>query len=122
MVCDDPTAYEGQDGFDFIKTVPATWDETRVPVAIPGQWAAIARRKNSDWFLGAINSSTTREAAIPLSFLSPGRYEVTMYTDAPDAAIHPNNLIRETRIVQASDSLTASLAAGGGLAVRFKKL
>ena len=122
MVCDDPTAYEGQDGFDFLKMVPATWDETRVPVAIPGQWAAIARRKNSDWYLGAINSSTTRETAIPLGFLPPGRYEATIYSDAPDAAVHPDHLIRETRIVRATDSLTAPLAAGGGLVAHFRKV
>ncbi len=122
MVCDNPDAYEGQIGFDFIKNIPGTWDETRVPVAIPGQWAAIARRSSTDWFLGAINSATAREAAISLSFLPPGRYEATMYSDAPDAGLHPNNLNRETRIVQATDSLTTPLAAGGGLAVRFRKL
>jgi alpha-glucosidase len=122
MVCDDPAAYEGQDGFDFLKMVPATWDETRVPIAIPGQWAAIARRKNSDWYLGAINSSTTREIAIPLGFLPPGRYEATIYSDASDAALHPDHLIRDTRIVRATDSLAAPLAAGGGLAAHFRKL
>jgi alpha-glucosidase len=122
MVCDDPTAYEAQNGFDFIKNIPGTWDETRVPVAIPYGWAAIARRRSTDWFLGAINNSTPREATIPLSFLPPGRYEATMYSDAPDAALHPNNLNMETRIVQASDSLTTPLAGGGGLAVRFRKL
>jgi alpha-glucosidase len=122
MVCDDPTAYEAQDGFDFIKRIPGTWDETRVPVALPGQWAAIARRKNTDWFLGAINSSTARESAVSLSFLPTGRYEATVYTDAADAAVHPNNLTRETRIVQSSDSLSVALAAGGGLAVYLRKL
>jgi alpha-glucosidase len=122
MVCDNPAAYEGQDGFDFIKHVPGTWDETRVPVAIPGQWAAIARRRTTDWFLGAINSNMAREATIPLGFLPPGRYEATIYRDAPDATLYPNHLTIETRIVQASDSLTAPLAAGGGLAARFRKL
>jgi alpha-glucosidase len=122
MVCDNPAAYEGQAGFDFIKHIPGTWDETRVPVAIPGQWAAIARRNTTTWFLGAINNGTARETTLSLSFLPPGRYEATIYSDAPDATLHPNNLTTETRIVQASDSLTATLAAGGGLAVRFKKL
>ena len=122
MVCDNPAAYEGQDGFDFIRAVPGTWDETRVPIAIPGQWAAIARRKTTDWFLGAINNSTTRDARLSLSFLPPGHYEATIYSDAPDAAIHPNNLITETRTVKATDSLTIPMAAGGGLAIRFKKL
>ena len=122
MVCDDPTAYEAQNGFDFIKNIPGTWDETRVPIAIPGAWAAIARRRSTDWFLGAINSSTPRAATLSLSFLPPGRYEATIYSDAPDATLHPNNLNRETRVVQASDSLTTPLAGGGGMAVRFRKL
>ena len=122
MVCDDPTAYEGQEGFDFLKSVPATWDETRVPVAIPYQWAAIARRKGTDWFLGAINSSTARAASIPLSFLPPGRYEATIYSDAPDVIQNPNHLVKNTRIVQSQDSIPVSLTAGGGEAAWLRKL
>ncbi len=122
MVCDDPTAYEGQEGFDFLKSVPSIWDETRVPVAIPYQWAAIARRRGPDWFLGAINSSTARDASIPLSFLPPGRYEATIYSDAPDVIQNPNHLVKKTRIVQSHDSLNLSLAAGGGEAVWLRKL
>jgi alpha-glucosidase len=30
MVCDYPAAYEGEPGFEFIKEVPTTWDETKV--------------------------------------------------------------------------------------------
>jgi alpha-glucosidase len=86
-------------------------------VAIPGQWAVLARRKGKDWFVGAINSSTARQATIPLSFLSPGRYEATIYRDAPDAATEPDHLVVETRNVGPEDSLEFPLAAGGGLAV-----
>ena len=28
MVSDDPASYQDQPGFDFIKAVPASWDET----------------------------------------------------------------------------------------------
>jgi alpha-glucosidase len=122
MVCDNPEAYEGADGFDFIKNIPAVWDETRVPVAIPYKWAAIARRKGADWFIGAINNSTARDASIPLHFLAPGRYSATIYRDAPDAAQYPNHLVRETRIVGPTDSVNLSLAAGGGEAIELRKL
>ena len=121
MVCDYPAAYEGQPGFDFLKSVPSTWDETRVPVAIPGEWVAIARRKGQVWWLGAINSSTGRGTTIPLNFLPAGKYEATIWRDSPDAGDDPNKLIKETRTVSASDSLTVSLASGGGVAMQFRR-
>jgi alpha-glucosidase len=122
MVCDHPAAYEGAPGFDFIKSVPSTWDETRCPVAIPGQWAALARRKGKDWFVGAINSGTGRQAAIPLGFLPPGAYAATIYRDAADAATDPDHLVQETRKVGPADTLTVPLAAGGGVAILLRNL
>jgi alpha-glucosidase len=122
MVCDYPAAYEGQPGFDFLKCVPSTWDETRCPVALPGQWAALARRKGKDWFIGAINNSTARQATLPLDFLPPGHYEAIIYRDSPDAATEPDHLVQETRQVGPADSLSVALAAGGGLAVRLRPL
>ena len=29
MVSDDPSNYRGETGFDFVRRVPAAWDETR---------------------------------------------------------------------------------------------
>ena len=122
MVCDDPTAYEGQPGFDFIQRVPSTWDETRVPVAIPYRWVTIARRKGQDWFVGTINNSTARDTVLPLSFLpAGGRYEATIYSDAPGSG-DPNQLIKTTRIVQPADAVSLTLRAGGGQAIWLRKL
>jgi alpha-glucosidase len=122
MVCDYPAAYEGQPGFDFLKSVPSTWDETRVPVAIPGEWVAIARRKGPIWWLGAINSSTGRDAVIPLNFLPAGNYEVTIWRDSPDADHDPNQLIKEIRTAGVSGSLTIPLAPGGGVAMQLRRV
>jgi alpha-glucosidase len=119
MVCDYPAAYEGQPGFDFIKAVPTTWDETKVPAAMPGGWVTVARRKGEEWYVGTINNSISRQVTIPLNFLAPGPYQVTMYRDADDAATLPNHLAVETRTVVASDSLTVTLAPGGGVAIRL---
>jgi len=122
MVCDYPAAYEGQPGFEFIKKVPATWDETRVLTAMPGQWATIARRKGVDWFVGTINGPIARTLPIPLSFLPAGRYEATIYSEAPDAAAKPNHLVRTVRIVQPADSIEASMIGGGGEAIILRQL
>ncbi|HEX9512449.1 MAG TPA: glycoside hydrolase family 97 protein [Puia sp.] len=122
MVCDYPAAYEGQPGFDFIKAVPTTWDETKAPEAVPGQWVTIARRKGAEWFAGTINNGVGRSVTIPLNFMPPGQYRATIYRDAGDAAENPNHLILETRSVQSSDSLTLTLAPGGGQVMRLKKI
>ena len=50
MVADYPDAYIGQPGFEVIKQMPATWDETRVPGAEIDRYVSIARRKNDTWY------------------------------------------------------------------------
>ncbi|HXS57042.1 MAG TPA: glycoside hydrolase family 97 protein [Hanamia sp.] len=120
MVCDYPEAYEGQDGFDFLRGVPAVWDQTVVPGAEVDQWVCIARRKGSDWYIGTINNSTPRTVSIPLAFLQKGSYQAEIYKDAPDAVNHPNKLVKETRNLSATDKLVFDLPAGGGEVVRFQ--
>ncbi|HEV2480389.1 MAG TPA: glycoside hydrolase family 97 catalytic domain-containing protein, partial [Puia sp.] len=121
MVCDNPAEYEGAPGFDFIQHVPATWDETRVPFAIPARWAVIARRNKDSWWIGAINGSTPHDTTFSLNFLAPGRYEATIYSDAPDIRNDPNHLIRTTRIVEPTDSIRLPLTPGGGEAIRLRR-
>ncbi|HEY6975829.1 MAG TPA: glycoside hydrolase family 97 protein [Chitinophagaceae bacterium] len=121
MVCDYPAAYEGQPGFEFIKEVPAVWDETKVIDAKVGEFITIARRKNDDWFIGTITNNTARQLSIPLDFLSGGNYAAEIYTDARDANENPNHLIKQTRIVTKQDIIEASLAAGGGEVMHLRK-
>jgi alpha-glucosidase len=122
MVCDYPAAYEGQDGWDFLKAVPTSWDETRVPEAIPGQWVTIARRRGDEWFAGTINNSEKRQVMLSLRWLPPGRYTATVYSDATDAGSFPDHLVMETRDVSPTDTLVVQLAAGGGQAMRLRKI
>ena len=63
MVCDAPTAYEGQPGFDFIRQVPTAWDETRVLSGKVGEYIVVARRKGHDWYLGAMTGSPAASLA-----------------------------------------------------------
>ncbi|HUB60175.1 MAG TPA: glycoside hydrolase family 97 protein [Puia sp.] len=122
MVCDDPTAYEGQEGFDFLRAVPTTWDETKVPVAIPGQRVTIARRKGEEWWVGTINNGVGREVELRLDWLPAGvSYEATIYSDAPDAGVNPNHLVKEVRRVKAGDRVVLRLAPGGGQVMRLRK-
>jgi alpha-glucosidase len=121
MVCDYPAAYEGQPGFEFIKEIPTAWDETKVPDAKIGEFITVARKKNNDWFVGSITNSSPRNISVLLNFLDEGKYIAEIYTDAPDANEHPNNLIKQTRIVKKQDVINLNLAAGGGEVMRLRK-
>lgn len=120
MVCDEPQAYEGQPGFEFLKTVPTVWDETVVPGAAVGEWVSIARRKGTDWYMGVINNSKERSVTIPLNFLPAGNYRATIYRDAVDVATNPNHLIKEEKTLTAADSMTINLSSGGGEVIRLE--
>ena len=105
MICDTPEAYEGQPGFEFLQTVPTTWDKTVVPDASVNEYVAIARRHGDDWYVGAINNSQARDVEIALDFLGKGDYKVTLYKDAQDTDTNPNHLIKETFTVTAKDKI-----------------
>ncbi|MDP4132016.1 MAG: glycoside hydrolase family 97 catalytic domain-containing protein, partial [Bacteroidota bacterium] len=117
MVCDEPEAYEGQDGFDFLRKVPTVWDQTVVPGAETGEWVTLARRKGTEWWLGTINNSKARTVSISLHFLPPGNYHAEIYSDARDSRENPNHLVKETRDVNSLDKLNINLAPGGGQVV-----
>jgi alpha-glucosidase len=120
MVCDTPMAYEGQQGFDFIKAVPTSWDETIVPAAEVMEYACVARRSGNDWYIGAINNTTPRTVSFPLSFLSPDIiYNVTMYCDAADSDINPNNIDCKEFTCKAGDIITLDMVGSGGAALQF---
>lgn len=120
MVADYPAAYEGQPEFNFIKAVPATWDEIRVLQGEPGQYIALARRQGKDWYLGALNNWQPRDLEIPLSFLGQGRYQAAIYADAPDADAHPKHVTIDKNHVRPGKTLRIHLAPGGGYAAQFK--
>jgi alpha-glucosidase len=121
MVCDYPAAYEGQPGFEFIKKIPTTWDETKVLNAKIGEYITIARKKDNDWYVGTINDHSARDLIISLNFLGDGNYTAEIYSDAQDVRIDPNHLKKETRAVTSKDVITAKLASGGGQTIHFIK-
>ncbi|HVU58607.1 MAG TPA: glycoside hydrolase family 97 protein [Puia sp.] len=122
MICDYPAAYEGQDGFEFLRDVPTTWDQTKVPLAVPRAYVSIARRKRDDWYVGMINNKDARTVSLPMDFLPVGHYEAVIYRDADDASENPNHLVREVRAVEPSSTVEVKLAPGGGMAMKIKKL
>jgi alpha-glucosidase len=119
MVADHPGAYEGQKELEFIRTVPATWDETRVLNGKPPGHITIARRRGSDWYIGSITDRNGRTLEVPLSFLGNGSFTADIYADAPDAGSQPKKSTYEQRRVDGRTVLQLKLAPGGGCAIRI---
>ena len=121
MVSDYPGAYRGQPGAEFLKVVPASWDETRVLAGEIGKYIVVARRKGEAWFVGAMTNETGRPLEVPLSFLGDGAYSATIYADGPEAATEPTQVIREERPVTAGETIALTLAPAGGATVHLKQ-
>ncbi len=119
MVCDTPQAYEGQPGFEFIRKVPTTWDETVVPAASVMEYACVARRKGADWWVGAINNSTPREVVLTADFLGDGEYTAEIYADTDETATDPNRLEKQTVSLRKGDKLPLRMADSGGAAIHI---
>jgi len=121
MVCDDPAAYRGQPGLEFIRQVPTSWDATQVIDGRIGEYILIARKNGEDWYLGGMTDWSARTVTIPLTFLGAGEFQAEIYQDGADADSHPTQVTITRRVVRAADSLPLRMAKGGGLAVRFRK-
>jgi len=126
MAADLPENYEAhRDAFQFIRDVPADWDDTKILEAEPGEYITIARKQKggNDWFLGAITNENKRTATVKLDFLDKGKkYEAVIYKDAADAdwKNNPEGYAIQKMTVISGAQLEVKLAAGGGAAVSIK--
>jgi alpha-glucosidase len=117
MVADSPDAYEGAPGYDFVKMVPAAWDETRFLAGEIDEYVVVARRRGDVWYVGAMGTEGARKISVPLAFLGDGRFKAKIWADGPS----PTTLRESERAVGKGDSIELELAPSGGAAVRIAK-
>ncbi|WP_028920092.1 glycoside hydrolase family 97 protein [Pseudoxanthomonas suwonensis] len=115
MVADSPDAYLDGDGglapgADFLRLVPARWDETRVLAGEIGRYIVVARRSGRDWYIGAMTDQP-RTLELDLDFLPAADWQATLWLDG-DA---PTDVRRvQERLDADRRRLGLELAAGGG--------
>jgi alpha-glucosidase len=103
---------------DFLTAVPTVWDETRLVDGYPGRLAVLARRRGTDWYVGAITSDTMVSAVeVPLRFLGAGTYDVSLISDGEDV----DRFSHETETLSRRDTMTVELAPRGGFVARFTR-
>lgn len=110
-LADSPDTYRSSPaGFDFIRDVPTSWDETRYVAGEVGQYIVLVKRKGDTWYLGAMNGASARKVSIPLSFLGSGSWAADLWMDGDK----PDRVRRDSRKMGPSDKLELDLAATGG--------
>jgi len=123
MATDLPENYQARpDAFQFIKDVAVDWDDTKVLLAEPGDYLAIARKAKgtNNWFVGGISDETARTLNFDFSFLDKDKkYEITIYKDAADASwdLNPEAYAIEKKTVNSKTKMPIALARGGGVAM-----
>ena len=93
---------------------PTTFDETVALDGKIGAYAAIARRKNDTWFIGASGDWDTHDITIDLSFLKDGNYEGEIFKDGINADRDATDYKREGVKVSSKDKINVHLSTGGG--------
>ena len=125
MASDMIEHYEGHPAFQFFRDFNPDCDWSEALQGEPGEYVAIVRRAETNFFLGAATNGEARSIEIPLTFLGKGKsYEATIYADGDDAhwETSPTSYKIEKKTVSSNDSLLIKMAAGGGCAVNFRIL
>ena len=123
---DAPEEYlKKADLFEFLKQMPATWDETVVPNSEIGRYITTARRTGKTWFVGSVNDETPRTLAVKCDFLTEGvTYLAMIFEDAKDADGLTNPEVYQIRTMKLKkgDVVHANMVRGGGHAMIIRSL
>lgn len=110
---DIPEHYSSENvWFDFYKSLPAVWDDTKLVSAELGDYVVIARRSGDKWYIGC-NATSAKSIEINLSFLQAGNYNANIWKDG--AAY--NAVVKEEKTVTNASTLSIDVAKNGGFAI-----
>ena len=100
---------------EFWRNIPTTWDETRFLSGNIGEYAIVARRKASTWYVGGITNTQPREVEVDCSFLTPGmRYVATLYTEGQNDTVDSKQIT-----LDAKQTLRLPLQSSGGFTLKI---
>jgi alpha-glucosidase len=115
MLCDSPTKYEReQPTTDFIRQIPTVFDEIIGLDGQIGEYAVIAKRKGTTWYVAAMTNWKARDLTITFSMLSEGAHQIEVFADGVNADRDANDYVKTSHTVKKGDSVKVHLAPGGG--------
>ena len=105
----------------FFDQIPTVWDDTKVLDGYPGEYAVVARKSGTTWFVGALNGHKERDYNIKLDFLDTNcKYDVTIFTDDNEVKT-PTKVAVESRVMSSEDVISNRLGKNEGMALIIKK-
>ena len=123
MLCESPSRYyQEEETTEFIAQIPTTWDET---IALSGKIAdhvIMARKKGSNWYVGAMTAANAKDYSLDLSFLPEGNYTIEIMEDGANAHKFAEDYKKSKQKITNKDKIEIKMAAGGGWAAIIKPL
>jgi alpha-glucosidase len=116
MVADYPSAYRKHPATTALAAIPTTWDETKVLKAKMGEYIVVARRSSNVWHVGVMTDSKARSFQLPLKFTGAAKVAVESWIDDDTA---PAGIVREQSATTQTETITVSMAPGGGAYLRL---
>jgi hypothetical protein len=116
---DRPEAYNAlpEAPKNFLKTVPAAWDDTKLVDGYPGEKVVIARQKDGVWYVGGLNGKNDPQSlTVKLVFLGNQAYSLELLKDGAD----DKSFGQENRVVKAGESLRIDCLPRGGFVAVLK--
>lgn len=102
---------------NFMRSIPARWDDVKFIEGYPGKLTVIARKAGDAWYVAGINGEdTTKNLDLDLSFIG----DKTGYRidDEGTSSAIPNAMVK--RPVTAGNSVPVTLLGNGGFVMVFK--
>ena len=125
MAADLPRNYQAKpDLFQFIKDVPADWEEfCHSRARLASTWFTPVRSGDRALVHWGITNEDARDVILDFSFLDEGTYTATIYRDGENAdwETNPYDAVIEQMSVTSASSLDLSMAKGGGFAISVIK-
>jgi len=120
MLADNPTVYsKEQECTDLIASIPTTFNETIALDSKVAEYVCVAKKTNGIWYVGGINNWAERELTIDLSFLTKGKYNITIFKDGLNAGKDATDYAVEKIQVSSEDKIKMHMASGGGFVLKI---
>jgi alpha-glucosidase len=105
----------------FLGSLPTIWDETIILEASLGKYILEVRKNGDNWYIASMNDWSPKEFSVSLAFLNTGRYRLESASDGINAARNPQDYKLSKSEVTQNDTITVTLAPGGGFVARIIK-
>jgi alpha-glucosidase len=105
----------------FFDQLPTVWDNTKIIDGYPGEYAIVARKSGSTWFVGALNGEKERECVISFDFLDPNsKYKIAIFKDNKEID-NQTKVEIEKLTITSKDLINTKLGIHEGMAIICNK-